>query len=465
MPRKMHTKMIAILIKIASIMLVLGMFATAVAYAETPREHYQDANDKYQTVKDRLNTAQESFRDSQEKFQDAKDRFDSERSLKNTEELKETLRNYLNRTIDYTIKRLEALQIRAEGPEENGFAPFIISDNIIDYSSQLEDLKDDVEVVETSDDFQAVIREVKSIWQNVHLESRYFIVGTLNNKVDALLERTDSIADRNQAEIDRLDEAGEDTKELKDLLHEYRKALDDAKDSHDDANKLFEEHDGFNGDGELQNAGDARAFLADAATKMRVTNQNLKEANSILRQIFNELKNHRPGSVSLSGTGSLKAEGDGKATLSGNLQLTVSAQRGILTINDYDEDAIIEIDGKGTKEVLDDGTIKYEGFDGTATISGSSITVQITGSNIELNAEGTGSAVLRGQGSYNVGPVRERFEWANASGETVQTRLQVENQNNITSVKSQVNVTSQFGNQSQTKAPIPGQVNDQPGGI
>ena len=109
----MPRKMIAIIMKIACILLVLGMFATAVAYAKTPRDQYQNA--------------QESFHDSQNKFQDAKDRFETERKLQNTDELKEALRDYLNCTIDYTIKRLEALQIQAEGPEENGYAPLILS--------------------------------------------------------------------------------------------------------------------------------------------------------------------------------------------------------------------------------------------------------------------------------------------------------------------------------------------------
>ena len=438
----MSGKMIAILMKIASVMLVLGMFATAAAYAETPRDQYQNAQDK---------------------FQDAKDRFETDRSLQNTDGLKEALRNFLDHTIDYTIKRLEALQIQAKGPEENGLAPFIISDNIDDYIGQLEDLNDDVATAETGEDFQAVTIEVRSIWQNVYLESRYFILGTLNNKVNSFLECTDSIADRIQAEIDRLDEAGEDSKELQDLLHDYEKALDDAKNSHIEANRLFEEHDGFNDDGELQNAENARVFLNDATAQIRENNLNLKEANSRLRQIFQELNEHRHGSVSLSDAGSFSAKGEGEATISGNLELTVRAKSGILTIKDYDEDAVIEINGKGTKEVLNDGTIKYEGFDGAAIISGSSITVDITGSDIELSAKGTGSAVLKGDGSCNV-EGRKRSEWGNANGKTIQTRLQVENQNNETSVQSHVNVTSQFGNRTQTAAPVPGKMRNQHGG-
>ena len=435
MPGKMHTKMIAILMKIAIIMLVLGMFATSVAYAETSGEQYQ-------TLKDQLIEAQESFQDSQEKFQDAKDRFESERSLQNTEELKEALRNFLNHTIEYTIKRLETLQIQAEGPEENGLAPFIISDNIDDYIGQLEDMRDDVAAAETEEDFNAVIKEIRDTWQHVDLESRYFIEGTLNNKVDVFNNRSDSIAIRIQAEIDRLDEVGEDTKDLKKLLDDYEKALNA---SHDDATELFDNHNGFNDEGELQNAEEARAFLADAAAKMR-SSYNMRETNSLLRQIFEELKEHRPGSVSLSSTGALAAQGNGKATISGNLDIKVNGKDGILIIKDYDEDAVIEIEGKGIKEMLDDGTIKYEGFDGSATIKGSSITVVITGDNIELNAEGTGSAVLRGHGSYNANGNQNM--WA----EQVRARIRAQVQNQFSEehrVQQQNN--SESGNQTKTQ--------------
>ncbi|MDF1556564.1 MAG: hypothetical protein P1P80_00055 [ANME-2 cluster archaeon] len=406
----------------ATLMMVLVMFVPAMAYAETPRDRYQDAQDKYQTYSDRVEDAKETYQDSRESFLDAKDKFNDTRSRDNIDSLKQATKNYLNHTIDYTIRQLESLKIRAQIAEENGYAPFTASENLQGYIDDLEDLRDDVATAETREDFQAVIKEIRDIWQHVHLESRYFILGTVNNRIDAFLERSQSIAERIQDEIDRLDAAGENTAELERLLDDYNNAINEAIASHENVNELFGEHTGFDDVGQLTNAGEATQFLREANEQIRATNQVLREANSILREIFAELKEHRPGSVDLRGSGTLTASGNGKSTLSGDIAIKLSAKSGVLTIADYDGNAKIEVTGNGTKTEMSDGTVKYSGFDGTATISGSSITVTINGDDIELTAEGSGSAVLRGHGTYTAIPDSGQTvegDWAPMTGEDV----------------------------------------------
>lgn len=102
------------------------------------------------------------------------------------------------------------------------------------------------------------------------------------------------------------------------------------------------------------------------------------------------------------GTGALTAEGDGRAALHGRGTVTVSG-RGALYIVDRAGDAQINIEGNGTRDIIqsyNQQVVRYRGFNGTATISGSNIIVVIRGRNIELTAEGTGRAHLRGRGTY-----------------------------------------------------------------
>ncbi|MCL7415660.1 MAG: hypothetical protein M8349_06320 [ANME-2 cluster archaeon] len=141
----------------ATLMLELVMFVPAMAYAETPRDSYQVAQDKYQTYTNRVEDAKKTYQDSRESFLDAKDRFNDVRSRENIVTLKQSTKDYLNHTIDYTMRRLESLKIRAEIAEENGYAPFTASENVQGYIDDLEDLRDDVAAAETREDFQAVI--------------------------------------------------------------------------------------------------------------------------------------------------------------------------------------------------------------------------------------------------------------------------------------------------------------------
>lgn len=388
----------------ATLMLLTGMFVPAAAFAEIPGGRYQAVQDEYQANSDRLEDARNNFQDSKDTFRDARDRLDDSRTRENILALKQATKNHLNRTIDYAIQHLEVLVIRAQEAEEKGYAPFNASQNFEEYITDLEDLKDDVASAQTREDFQAIVQELRDTWQHVHMESRYFVMGTVNNRIDTFLERGESIAGRVREEIDRLNEAGEDTSELERLLQEYNRTRNDAKDSHEDANALFNDHAGFDNSGQLTNAEEATRFLREANEKTRETNQALREANSKLREIFTLLKRHRPGSVDLRGTGTLTASGNGKVTLSGDMNIDVRAKSGVLTIADYDGNADIEVTGNGNMTEQRDGTVKYTGFNGTASINGSSITVTIHGDDIELTANGTGSAVLRGHGTYTATP-------------------------------------------------------------
>ena len=414
---KKNTLIISTFAKATVIMLLLGLFAPTLAYANTPQKQYQTVKEQYQISQDRIHDAQQSYQDSKGKFLDARARLEDSRTSLTIFDLKNATRNFLFHTIYYITIRLEVLGDSAIRAEHSGFAPFIISDNIEYNIDQLEDLKDDVEAAETREEFQAIFNEIRDIWQHANLESRYFILGTANNRVDSFLIRGESISDRIEAEIERLAGEGVDTLKLEQLLGEYNDAIKDAKNSHNQATQLFDKHNGFDDDGvlEVEDAEDAREFLDEASSLIRKTRQQLKDAYSVLREIFTELKQHRPGYADLGGRGKLTASGDGKATMSGDMEAKISARGGILTISDYNGNAEVDVTGYVTKEDIGDGVVRYRGFDGTADISGSSVTVEILGDEIELTAKGIGSVILRGYGTYDVekdGRYMSSNDWA-----------------------------------------------------
>ncbi len=463
MNEKKNTLIISTFAKATGVMLLLGLFAPVLAYADTPREQYKTVQEQDQLSQERVRDARQSYQDSREKFLDAKTSLEDSRTSATIFDLKNATWNFLYHTIDYTILRLEVLEARAIRTEEGDFAPFIISDNIEDYIYQLEDLKDDVEAAETSEDFQVVIREIRDIWQHVDLESRYFILGTANNRVDLFLVCGESVSDRIKAEIKRLAGEGVDTGKLEQLLEEYNKTLEVAKDTHWELKELFGTHNGFGDDGVLEDAEDASKFLGEANSLMRETNQQLKDVTAVLREIYAELKQHRPGSADLGGTGKLTASGNGKATMSGNMEVEISAHSGVLTITDYDDNAEVDVTGYGTKEVIGNGAVRYSGFDGTASISGSSVTVVILGDDIELTSKGTGSVVLRGYGTYNIekdGKHISSNDWAPEEQTALHTQNQAGYMNQIQD-KTDIQDQTPYQNQTQNKIEVRNQTPDQ----
>lgn len=103
------------------------------------------------------------------------------------------------------------------------------------------------------------------------------------------------------------------------------------------------------------------------------------------------------------GEGSLTAQGNGFARITGSGDVDVSG-RGQLIVFDYKRDASIDTQGKGVcrTQTINGGVRKITctGFDGSATISGASFRVTLKGKNINLTAEGKGIVWLKGNGTF-----------------------------------------------------------------
>ncbi len=124
--------------------------------------------------------------------------------------------------------------------------------------------------------------------------------------------------------------------------------------------------------------------------------------------------------VGATGTGTVTAEGSGRAALVGSGSVQISGS-GVLRIVDRAGDAVINVQGNGTREtqtLRGQQVVVYRGFDGTAYISGSGIAVELRGREIALSAEGTGTVRLRGSGTYMLNGT-QGGEWS-ATGVTLE---------------------------------------------
>ncbi len=123
------------------------------------------------------------------------------------------------------------------------------------------------------------------------------------------------------------------------------------------------------------------------------------------------------GSVSVSGTGVIAAQGDGLAHLHGRMVFKGAARAAVLLVKDDAGDASVDVSGYGEHIELPDGTDVYFGFHGQATVMGSNVHVVVVGDDIRFRAAGRGRAYLKGQGQYwvnGIGP----FPWPTAGGES-----------------------------------------------
>jgi hypothetical protein len=146
--------------------------------------------------------------------------------------------------------------------------------------------------------------------------------------------------------------------------------------------------------------------------------EDIKDANGLLKSMLSELKEQREGVLILNESAELTAEGDGTAVLSGNLSISIMSEDATLVIKDMTGDSAIDIDEDGYESSnIDYGNstdnnraFVYHNVTGDVYIEGSRLTVMIRGEDIVLTAKGTGTAVLAGDGSYEV--EGESGDWA-----------------------------------------------------
>lgn len=379
---------------LVAVLLVLSLFS-GIAAADTPREKYQEIKEKYQVYEDKYRIAGDKFNDEEQKFRDARNKFKAAKDTKSKEELKVRTAQYLGSGIDKMNAHLEVMANRI-GSSGNDIFPFDAAANIDTHIAALEEIRTNIRQAGTPGELVDYAGELKDQWAMIRLETRYTSGILINNRIDAFMEKSENVSERMDAVIQDIGSEGKDTAKLERIAESFNKIMNEARVNHQYVLGLYEIHAGFDENGTVTDARVAQSFLSEAERSQKETHRMLKAASKEVREFFNEATKNNTKRAVISGNGTLEASGNGRAVIKGDVNVTLSAINGTLVVSNNSE---VTTDGTGTREELGNGNIKYEGF-GSATISGERITVGISGNGIELKANGTGTAILNGKGTY-----------------------------------------------------------------
>lgn len=309
-------------------------------------------------------------------------------------------RDYLNTTIDYMITSLN--ETKTVLKENNGDEDQI--ELLESYIKELEEAKESLEDAEDRKDLADVAKSVRDIWKDAHKDINLPRAVHIVRGLEAYLVKAERTSERLDFEITRLNESGVDTSGAEELLGEYNSLVAEASEYLDLAKDNYQ------------------ANTTEAAAYVQLAINNIKEANTILRDLLGEIKDQRPGYAKFAGPGVVNAEGDGTAVLSGDLDIELSATNATLVVKDLAGDAVVDVEGE--YDLFNGGESRGEGvpsqvyhnFTGNASISGSRLTVMVHGFDISFEGEGMGSVMLSGEGSCEINDENislQSFEWAN----------------------------------------------------
>lgn len=334
---------------------------------------------------EKVKNAQAQYAQAKKDFLNAKaknNELDSEEAINAT-------KDYLNSTIAWMIESLDA--------EEDA-----------DYIAALNAEKEEIGAANSRDQLAESAKDIRDIWKEARKDRVSSAAKSVNNKLNAVIKKSENMAQRLDKEIARMEQDGEDVTELQAMLDEYNDLIAEAKEYQEEARNAY-----TNGN---ENG--------EALRNMNQAGQSIKDANAVLKSMLQALKQHREGLVVLTGEGTLEADGDGTAVISGNFSLNFNATDAKLVIKDMAGDADINT----TSATFDSSNVDsgnsddnnrafvYHNLTGDVTIEGSRLTVMLRGTDMDLEVEGKGTAMLSGEGEYAVNG-GELKKWAMSEDE------------------------------------------------
>ena len=228
--------------------------------------------------------------------------------------------------------------------------------------------------------------------KNLVLWKSKAITKILNAKISGRIETAATIAYRIEKILQELNEQGKDTEALESWLNDIFEKINLAKQKYQRAREKY---------ANILTLSDADSLFREGKAFLIEAKRYLKNAYQTLREIVKELRRYRTKEVTLSGNGTLIAEGDGRAYIDGDGTVELSGENGTLIVTDNSGDITITVTGFGNKTVIETNKWQYTGT-GSAIVVGSDIIIELDGKNIHLTAEGTGSAILTGSGTYTI---------------------------------------------------------------
>jgi len=350
---------------------------------------YEDAYQQYVAALQVFQTAYNDWLLARAAFLDARLQWRQDRTQGNLSNLIDKAKTSLLKADDMMIKRLQVLRVRVEATR--GFSDnekTVIYAKIDADISWLQTKQADIQAADNIQEIRDIATTAWNYWKEVRVRIKQIAGQILSAWVDALVQKAEAFAGRVEARIQQLKDNGIDTSALEAWLADYNSKLALAEQKYDAAKDKFSQ---------ISSVEDAAELFREGVAFIKEGNSYLKDALRALRDIVSDMRN-RGHTVTLSGSGTLVAQGNGRAYISGTGTVDVKASiQGTMLVS---PNAEVTTTGEGTKTVLDNNWVQYQGY-GSATVTGTDITIDISGNGIDIVASGTGTATLTGNGTYS----------------------------------------------------------------
>lgn len=283
------------------------------------------------------------------------------------------------------LDRIELKVLETEGMDDETKVSII--DRINEYREGIQELEEKMNNTSDLSELRAISKEVNEYWKEIKLFITSVAYQISAAKLNVIISNADEVELRIHDKIAELNEAGEDTSALEELLSNYQENMELAEEKIDEANDVLSTAD------TIEEINEGRRLILEAT-------RYIKDAFKDIRDLIKEYNRYKvqSGMVFIGNqTGELYAEGDGHI----EVKCTgIVVAKGNRTVEVTPYTAIISSWGNGEK-TMNGSTTTLEGR-GAITVRGEDIKIILEGYDLQVFAKGTGSAYLDGEGMYKV---------------------------------------------------------------
>ena len=259
------------------ILILVGMtifsLSASIAWAKTLRERDQEARAKYQAARQQYLKEVNWWRTTRQQFLQARAKYRQFKNAENKAAYEEAARNFLERTVEVLIKKLESLKNwvsnrRALSESERQAIVAEIDQDI----AWLQDKKSGIATASPAQ-IKEKAKVIRDYWRNHRIFVKRIIGQIWGARLDWVIERFETVSSKISAKIDELKAAGKDTSQLEAWLTDFNQKIEIAKEKREKAREKYQ----------------AISSLADANELFKQAHQFIKEANQYLRDAHKRL--------------------------------------------------------------------------------------------------------------------------------------------------------------------------------
>jgi len=269
--------------------LLIGATETTV-FAKTLKERDANAKAKYQQAWGQYQKEINFYKNARQDFLNAKTKYQQFKNAANKKALEDAARNYLEKTINSLIKRLEAIKnwVSNRGALEESEKQAIITE----INQDINWLNEKLSKIQNAspDQIKEEAKAVRQYWKTHRIRIKRIIGEVWAARINFVIGRAESFSSKVKTKIDELKASGKDTTQLEAWLVDFNQKLALAKEKYAAAKAKFQEIKGEPGFDPITEFNQANQLFKEGHQFIIQANQYIKEAHAQLVKIVKEMR-------------------------------------------------------------------------------------------------------------------------------------------------------------------------------